>query len=122
METTDFLTGYETRVYKGYKKTPADLIKDKKMVAGAYTHVLSTEIDKQLEDGTIVSLPILVDLVVEQIKYWKKNPSKIDMRTLALVLGELKQEVVVETESASDVFKGVVAGAITSDTDSKPSE
>lgn len=105
------MTGYEQRVYAGWKKSAGDLLKDQKMVANALKNCLGVEIEKVLPSGEVINLPIVYDLIGDLIRYWKDHPEKIDLKVLSTVLGETKQEIAIESETATDIFKGVVAGA-----------
>lgn len=120
MDKMSLLSGYEKRIYSGWKKSAADLLKDNKMVANALKNCLGSEVERHLESGEIVNLPVVYDLLIELLAYWKTHPEKIDLKVLSSVLGETKQEVVIETETATDIFKGVTVGAnLIDDTDSK---
>lgn len=114
------MTGYEKRIYEGYKKTAADLLKDNKMVANALRTCLGVETARKLESGEVVNIPIVYDLLIELLAFWKEHPEKIDLKVLSTVLGETKTEIQVESETATDIFKGVVVGAKPNDTDSRP--
>lgn len=120
MEKTELMTGYEKRIYEGYKKTAADLLKDNKMVANALRTCLGVETARKLESGEVVNIPIVYDLLIELLAFWKEHPEKIDLKVLSTVLGETKTEIQVESETATDIFKGVVVGAKPNDTDSRP--
>ena len=105
------MTGYEKRLYSGWRKSAADLLKDNKMIASVVKECLGVEVEKQLESGEVVNVPFAVDLVGTLFAYWKEHPEKIDLKVLSAVLGETKQEVAVETFSASEMFRGITAGA-----------
>jgi hypothetical protein len=109
-----FLTGYETRIYKGYKKTDADKLKEKKMIASTVQEVLATPVTVELS-GELVEVPLVVDLIALKMKYLKEHPEKIDLKELSAVLGEQKQEVVIDTQKPSDIFRGVAIGTIIDD-------
>ena len=110
VKNTDLMTGYEKRIFSGWNKSASDLLKDNKMVATAVKDILGVEVERQLETGEAVNVPIVVDLVASLLAYWKDHPEKIDLKVLSTVLGETKQEVVVNSETATDVFGGIVAG------------
>ena len=103
----NFLDGYEIRLYRGYKKTLGDKAKDKKIVTDTLRDALETTISVQVAGGTVEDVPIIAYLIGAKLKYLAENPSKIDLKELATVLGETKQEVKIQTETASDVFAGV---------------
>ena len=114
MESTELMTGYEKRVYNGWKKTAADELKDKKMLELTLKKVLAHEVATEitLETGEVVNLPILDVLVLKKLGYDLEHPEKIDLKVYSAVLGETKQELNLGTnESASELFKGVAAGA-----------
>lgn len=119
MENTELMTGYEKRIYAGYKKSAADLLKDNKMVATALKNCLGTEVERKLASGEVVNLPLIYDLLIELLAYWKDHPEKIDLKVLSTVLGETKQEVDLSASlTATDIFKGVAVGAKPNDTNS----
>ena len=110
MDKTDLMTGYEKRVFKGWKKTAADNLKDGKMLELTLKKVLQHEIptDMNLETGEVVNLPIIEILVLTKLGYDLDNPEKIDLKAYSAVLGETKQELNLgNKETASDVFKGI---------------
>jgi len=107
MDQTDLMTGYELRLAKGKRKSAADLLKDEKMVATAVRDVLGVEVERRLESGEVVNIPLAYDLVIDYFGYLKKNPGKIDLKVLSAVLGETKVEVSTDKETASDVFGGI---------------
>jgi len=113
MDKTEFMTGYEKRIFKGWQKTAADLLKDKKMLEETLKSVLKHEVPAEvLETGEIVNLPVIDLLVLKKLGYDLEHPEKIDLKVYSAVLGETKQEVNVGGEVvASDIFRGVVAGA-----------
>ena len=112
MEKTELMTGYEKRIYNGWKKSAADLLKDNKMVATALRNCLGVEVERKLVSGETVNLPLVYDLLIELLAFWKQNPDKIDLKVLSTVLGETKTEVDVNGQiNATEVFRGVTAGA-----------
>ena len=112
IQKTDLMSGYEKRIYKGYGKSAADLLKDNKMVATALKNCLGTDVERQLASGEVVNLPIVYDLLIELLAFWKEHPDKIDLKVLSSVLGETKQEVDLSGQlTATDIFRGVTAGA-----------
>ena len=114
MDKTEFMTGYEKRIFKGWHKTAADLLKDKKMLEATLKSVLAHEVDvsENLDTGEIVNLPVIDLLVLKKLGYDLDHPEKIDLKVYSAVLGETKQELNLGGEVvASDFFKGVAAGA-----------
>lgn len=107
MDATDLMTGYELRLAKGKRKSAADLLKDEKMVATAVRDVLGVEVERKLESGEVVNIPLAYDLVIDYFGYLKQNPGKIDLKVLSAVLGETKVEIQANQETASDVFGGI---------------
>lgn len=107
MDETDLMTGYELRLAKGKRKSAADLLKDEKMVATAVRDVLGVEVERRLESGEVVNIPLAYDLVIDYFRYLKNNPGKIDLKVLSAVLGETKVEIQSNQETASDVFGGI---------------
>ena len=105
------MTGYEKRLYRGWQKSAADLLKDNKMVATVVKECLGVEVEKQLESGEVVNVPFAVELVGTLFAYWKSHPEKIDLKVLSTVLGETKQEIAVESVSASEIFRGITSGS-----------
>lgn len=105
MDKLDVMSGYEKRIFKGIIKSPADLLKDNKMISNALKQCLSANTEMVLANGEIVNLPIAQDLIIELISYWKEHPEKIDLKVLSSVLGETRVEIDAG-ENASEVFKG----------------
>jgi len=119
MDFQDLMTGYEKRMVYGKLKSAADLLKDDKMVATAVKGILGTEVERKIESGEAVNIPLVYDLLIDLFAYWKQNPSKIDLKVLSSVLGETKVEVSGSNETASDVFGGIaIAKGKKVDTDS----
>ena len=106
VDNKDLMTGYEHRVYEGWKKSAADLLKDQKMLANALRTALGVETVRKLESGEEVNIPIVYDLLIELLAYWKQHPEKIDLKTLSTVLGESKQEVSIEARKGADELFG----------------
>lgn len=111
MEKTDLMTGYETRLYKGWQKTASDTLKDKKMCEATLRKQLGFSVETVLPTGEVINIPVIDLLILKKLGYDIEHPEKIDLKVYSTVLGETKQEVVVSEETASDIFKGVVAGA-----------
>jgi len=103
------MTGYEKRIFHGWHKTAADAFKDGKMLELTLKKVLKHEIpvEMELETGEVVNLPIIDILVLKKLGYDLDHPEKIDLKVYSTVLGETKQELNLNTEKASDVFKGI---------------
>ena len=102
------MTGYEKRLYSGLPKSAADLLKDNKMVANALKNCLGTDIEKELESGEVVNIPLVYDLLVSLLAYWKEHPEKIDLKTLSAVLGETRQEAEVTVKGADELFGDLI--------------
>jgi hypothetical protein len=115
LQTSNFLTGYETRIYKGYKKTASDQIKDKRLIASTVKEALNTSVEVNVE-GETVEVPLIVDLIALKLNFLKEHPDKIDLKEFSAILGEQKQEIVVDTQKASDIFGSVAIGAVVDDT------
>lgn len=120
MDKTLLMTGYEKRLCSGLKQSAADLLKDNKMVANALKNCLGTETERQLESGEVVNIPLVYDLLIELLAYWKQHPERIDLKVLSQVLGETKEVEPIDKQTATDIFKGVVSGAKPNDTDTRP--
>jgi len=108
-ENYKLMSGYEKRIFKGYHKTAADLLKDDCMVASVLRKCLVTEIEveEKLESGEKVEVPIIYELVGKKLAYWKANPDKIDLKELSTVLGELKTVTNLNLPQASSIFAGI---------------
>lgn len=103
----NLMTGYESRIFRGWKKSAADLLKDDKMVTNTLRSSLGVEVPvKMLDTGEIVNVPIVVDLIAAKLSYLKDHPRDIDLKELSTVLGEIKQDTNLNIQNASDVFKG----------------
>lgn len=112
MDKTEFMTGYEKRIFKGWHKTAADLLKDKKMLEETLKSVLRHEVaTESLETGEVVNLPIIDLLVLKKLGYDLDHPEKIDLKVYSAVLGETKQEILTTVENSADIFKGIYTGA-----------
>lgn len=111
MEKTELMTGYEKRLYSGWEKTAADLLKDNQMVATTVKQCLGVEMEETLESGEVKNVPFVVKLVGKLLAYWYDHPEKIDLKVLSNVLGETKQEINIETKTAAEMFRGVTAGS-----------
>jgi hypothetical protein len=105
------MTGYEKRLYSGWEKTAADLLKDNQMVASTVKQCLGVEMEETLESGEKKNVPFVVQLVGKLLAYWYDHPEKIDLKVLSNVLGETKQEIAVDTKTAAEMFRGVTAGS-----------
>ena len=106
VDNKELMTGYEQRLVEGWKKSAADLLKDQKMLSSALKVALGAETVKQLESGEYINIPIVYDLLIELLAYWKEHPEKIDLKTLSAVLGETKQEVSIEARKGADELFG----------------
>ena len=105
----ELMTGYETRLFRGWEKTAADSLKDKKMLEVTMKRALGHEVEETLPTGEKVNVPVIDLLIMKKIGYDLQHPDKIDLKVYSTVLGETKQEVEINTETASEVFKGIVA-------------
>lgn len=105
----EFMTGYEVRVFDGWKKTAADMLKDKKMLETTLKRALGHEVDMTLETGETVNVPVIDALVLTKIAFDLKHPANIDLKVYSAVLGETKQVLEVESTPASEMFKGITA-------------
>ena len=112
------MTGYEKRLYSGWQKTAADLLKDNQMIASTVKECLGVEVETQLEQGEVKNVPFVVSLVGKLLAYWYDHPEKIDLKVLSNVLGETKQEIAVDTKTAAEMFRGVTAGSKSNGSDS----
>lgn len=108
MDNTDFMNGYEKRIYKGYRKTQADLLKDNKMLSNVVKECMGIEVEKTLDDGTMVNVPVAVELVALKLSYLKEHPEKIDLKELSSVLGEQKVEANLNVKGAQELFGDIV--------------
>ena len=106
VDNKDLMTGYERRLVEGWKKTAADLLKDQKMLSNALKVALGVETVKKLESGEEVNIPIVYDLLIDLLAYWKEHPEKIDLKVLSTVLGETKQEVSIDAKKGADELFG----------------
>ena len=108
MNDIEFMSSYEKRIYKGYSKTKADLLKDSKMLSNTVRECLGIEVEHRLEDGTLVNVPVAVELVALKLNYLKDHPKDIDLKELSSVLGENKIEADITLKSANDLFGDIV--------------
>lgn len=122
MNNEDFMTGYEKRIIRGSKKTQADLLKDNKMLSNTVKECLGVEVEKTLDSGEVVNVPIMTVLVAKKIGFLMDHPEKIDLKELSSVMGEAKTEVDIESTTATEMFRGITAGANNHGSDPKQSE
>lgn len=106
LDNKEFMTGYERRLTDGIKKSAADLLKDQKMLSNALKVALGVETVRKLESGEEVNIPIVYDLLIDLLAYWKEHPEKIDLKVLSTVLGETKQEVSIDAKKGADELFG----------------
>lgn len=109
VKNTDLMSGYEVRIFKGWKKTLADSLKDSKMLEVTLKKALGHDVELELDSGEKVNVPVIDALVLKKLGYDLQHPEKIDLKVYSSVLGETKQEVVVDSETASQVFTGITA-------------
>lgn len=107
MPREDFMTAYEKRLYKGVQKTQADLLKDTKLLENTVRNCLGITVPKELDDGSIVEVPIAAELVTKKVKYLMEHPEKIDLKELASVLNESKVEVNANVKGAKELFEDI---------------
>ncbi len=104
MDNSDYMSGYEARIYKGYKKSAADMLRDDRMLQNTVKKCLGVEVEKILDDGSTANIPVAVELVALKLSYWKDHPEKIDLKELSTVLGENKVEGQITLRGASELF------------------
>lgn len=109
VSNVDLMSGYEVRLFKGWHKTVADSLKDSKMLEVTLKKALGHEVEETLPSGEKVNVPVIDLLVMKKLGYDLNHPEKIDLKVYSTVLGETKQEVALDTETASMVFKGIQA-------------
>ena len=105
----ELMTGYETRVFKGWKKTVADELKDSKMFEYTLKKAMGHEIEYKLPSGEEINIPIRDAIILAKLGFDLSHPEKIDLKVYSAVLGETKQELGLSDETASMVFKGIQA-------------
>ena len=103
------MTGYETRIFRGWQKTAADGLKDSKMLEATLKKFMGHEIEEKLETGEVINVPIKDLLIAKRIGYDLSHPEKIDLKLYSAVLGETKPGLEISEETASMVFKGIQA-------------
>ena len=95
------MTGYEIREYKGYKKSAADQIKDKKMFSTAIQNRLAMEQQVKLPTGEVINVSAAELLVDKKLEYDLDNPENIDLVKWRKAAGE-------EAVSAEETMKGAM--------------
>jgi len=108
MDSTRFMTAYEKRLYKGYEKSQADLLKDSKMLENTVRECLGMKVPYELDDGSSIDTPVATVLVAKKIKYMYEHPEKIDLKELSSVLNESKVEINANVKGADELFGDIV--------------
>lgn len=106
---TSFMTPYELRMFKEIKKSPADVLKENKMMESTLKNMLGMEIEAgEMEDGTVINLPVKDLIVAKKIAYDLQNPKNIDLKMYANVLGENEIKVNANLQGSKELFGDIV--------------
>ena len=108
VKPTDFMTGYEVRVYHGYKKTAADQLKDKQMFSEAVKNRLAMEESVKLPTGEEVNVSALELLVDAKLQDDLNNPERIDLVKWRKAAGEEVNQSEVALKGANELFGDIV--------------
>ena len=100
----DFMTPYEMRMYNQMKKSPADVMKDDKMLESTLKRVMNLENEIELESGEVINVSTKEMLVMRKIAYDLENPKNIDLKMYANVLGENEIKVNANLKTSEDLF------------------
>ena len=107
---TDFMTPYETRIYKQISKSSGDKIKDDKMLESTLKRMMGMEVEVTLEDGTVINVPTKELLIAKKVAYDLANPKNIDLKMYANVLGENEIKVNANLQTSQELFGDIVIG------------
>ena len=102
------MTGYEVRVYHGYKKSAADQLKDKAMFSNAIRDRLAMEEKVQLPSGEVVNIPAVNLLVDAKLQDDLNNPERIDLVKWRKAAGEEANTVENAIKGAEELFGDIV--------------
>lgn len=109
VKATDLMTGYEVRVYRGYKKTAGDQIKEGKMFSQAIKERLAMEEEvKCLETGEMINVSALDLLIDAKLEHDLKNPQDIDLVKWRKAAGEEVVQQDVRVKGANELFGDIV--------------
>lgn len=104
----ELMTGYEIRRIHGYKKTPADQIKDKAMFRNAVKNRLAMEEKAVLPSGEVVNVSAVELLVDAKFNDDMNNPDRIDLTKWAKAAGEDTSSTEVSVKGADELFGDIV--------------
>ena len=104
VKPTDLMTGYETRVYRGYKKTAADQLKDKQMFSEAVKNRLAMEEQVTLPTGETINVSALELLVDAKLQADLDNPEGIDLVKWRKAAGEEVNQSEIAVKGANELF------------------
>lgn len=109
ISVADFMSGYDARIYKGYKKTISDRLQDKRVFSNMLKSALLTDVPMTDEEtGETVFIPVGMKLICEKLKYLNANPKDIDLKEISAVLGEAKLETETTLRGADELFGDIV--------------
>ena len=105
---TDFMTPYETRIYKEIKKSPGDKLKDDKMLESTLKRMMGMEVEVTLDSGEVINVPTKELLIAKKIAYDLANPKNIDLKMYSNVLGENEIKVNANLQTSKELFGDIV--------------
>ena len=108
LKPEEMMTGYEVRMYRGYKKTAADQLKDKAMFSSAIKDRLAMEEEVKLPTGETVNVPAIALLVDAKLQDDLNNPERIDLVKWRKAAGEEVTQIDANLRGADELFGDIV--------------
>lgn len=108
MKHEDFMTGYEIREYKGYKKTAGDELKNKSMFQTAVKNRLAMEEQVRLPSGETVKVSAVELLVDAKLQDDLDHPERIDLVKWQKAAGEEVIKTENEVKGADELFGDII--------------
>ena len=102
------MTPYELRMYNQVKKSPADKLKDDKMLESTLKRLMNLEHEVVLESGEVINISTKEMIVAKKIAYDLENPKNIDLKMYANVLGENEIKVNASLQTGNELFGDIV--------------
>lgn len=108
MKAEEFMTGYELREYRGYKKSIADQLKDKAAFKNAIKKRLATEEQVVTPEGEVITVSALDLLVDAKLQNDLTHPEDIDLTKWVKAAGEDVTQIEANLRGADELFGDIV--------------
>ena len=108
LNATEFMTDKEIRLYTGYKKTKADVLKDKAAFRNAIKERLAATETVITEEGEVIEVSALQLLVDTKLQDDLKHPESIDLAKWLKVAGEDVTQIEANLKGADELFGDIV--------------